>query len=138
MAPRPADSWELKTPQLAQFYVKVAPLSHGQHGFIFSNANWDPYPMANELEAFTIALANMDLAVAQRMLRFTNTFFTVICARGRLAGRGRPIRADPGQRVRKSAALMQEIQGLINPVPPEGNAHRAERSKICRLRPGSR
>jgi len=35
-------------------------------------------PMANEIEAFTIALANMDTAVAQRMLRFTSTFFTVI------------------------------------------------------------
>ena len=47
----PADSWELSTPQLAQFYVKGSARNHGQHGFIFSNANWDPYPMANEIEA---------------------------------------------------------------------------------------
>jgi histidine ammonia-lyase len=40
----PSDSWELNTPQLAQFYVKGGPHSHGQHGFILSNANWDPYP----------------------------------------------------------------------------------------------
>src|ERR1700733_5321616 len=58
----PSDSWELSTPQLAQFYVKGSARNHGQHGFIFSNANWDPYPMANEIEAFTIALANMDTA----------------------------------------------------------------------------
>jgi histidine ammonia-lyase len=76
--------------------------------------------MANDLEAFTIALANMDVAVAQRMLRFTNTFFTVIS----------PAAASPGEAGRfgltqgsefVSAALMQEIQGLIVPVPPEGN-----------------
>src|SRR6202051_2190429 len=38
----PADSWELKTPQLAQFYVKGSARNHGQHGYIFSDANWDP------------------------------------------------------------------------------------------------
>src|SRR5277367_3483354 len=59
----PSDSWELSTPQLAQFYVKGSARNHGQHGYIFSNANWDPYPLANEIEAFTIALANMDTAV---------------------------------------------------------------------------
>ena len=68
----PADSWELATPQLSQFYVKGGPRNHHQHGYVFSNANWDPYPLANEIEAFSIALANMDVAVAQRMLRFTN------------------------------------------------------------------
>src|SRR5882757_10416905 len=74
----PSDSWELDTPQMRQFYVKGGPLSHGQHGFILSNANWDPYPLANEIEAFTIALANMDAAVAQRINRFTSSFFTGI------------------------------------------------------------
>jgi histidine ammonia-lyase len=113
----PQDSWELSTPQLAQFYVKGGPRSHGQHGFIFSNANWDPYPMANEIEAFTIALANMDAVVVQRMLRFTNTFFTVSA----------PPKESPGGHMMQgsefdAAALMQEIQGLVNPVPPEGNA----------------
>ena len=117
----PADSWELRTPQLAQFYVKGGPHSHGQHGFILSNANWDPYPMANAIEAFTIALANMDVAVGQRMLRFTNTFFTVIPAA--LSATGEPGRfgVTQGSEV-ISGALMQEIQGLINPVPPQGNA----------------
>ena len=117
----PTDSWELNTPQLAQFYVKGGPLSHGQHGFILSNANWDPYPMANDIEAFTIALANMDVAVGQRMLRFTNTFFTVVPPT--LSATGEPGRfgITQGSEV-ISGALMQEIQGLINPVPPQGNA----------------
>jgi len=114
----PQDSWELSTPQLAQFYVKGGPRTHGQYGFILSNANWDPYPMANEIEAFTIALANMDAAIVQRMLRFTSTFFTVIAPSN-----------DPSERSNmtqgseiNAAALMQEVQGLVNPVPAEGNA----------------
>ena len=117
----PSDSWELSTPQLAQFYVKGSPRNHGQHGFIFSNANWDPYPMANEIEAFTIALANMDAAVVQRMLRFTNTFFTAIAPSDETPGEPGRFHLTQGSEI-AAVALMQEIQGLINPVPPEGNA----------------
>ena len=117
----PADSWELKTPQLAQFYVKGSARNHGQHGYIFSNANWDPYPLANEIEAFTIALANMDAAVVQRMLRFTNTFFTVIGPSDEAPGEPGRFHLTQGSEI-AAVALMQEIQGLINPVPPEGNA----------------
>jgi histidine ammonia-lyase len=117
----PTDSWELSTPQLAQFYVRGGPHSHGQHGFILSNANWDPYPMANDIEAFTIALANMDVAVSQRMLRFTSTFFTVISPADAVPGEPGRFGLNQGSEV-ISGALMQEIQGLINPVPPEGNA----------------
>jgi histidine ammonia-lyase len=117
----PTDSWELGTPQLAQFYVKGGPRNHGQHGYIFSNANWDPYPMANEIEAFTIALANMDTAVTQRLLRFTNTFFTVIASSDESPGEPGRFHLTQGSEI-DAVALMQEIQGLINPVPPEGNA----------------
>jgi histidine ammonia-lyase len=73
---RPEDSPELATPQLMRFYVKGGPLSNGQHGYIVSNANWDPYPMANRIEAFLIALGNMDVAVMLRAERFRNPFFT--------------------------------------------------------------
>ncbi len=73
----PEDSWELDTPQMRKYFVKGGPESHGQHGFVLSNANWDPYPMANEVEAFTTALANMDVAVVQRIYRFSSTFFTM-------------------------------------------------------------
>jgi len=117
----PTDSWELATPQLAQFYVKGGPRNHGQHGFILSNANWDPYPLANEIEAFTIALANMDTAVAQRLLRFTSTFFTVIAPSDESPGEPGRFHLTQGSEI-DAVALMQEIQGLINPVPPEGNA----------------
>ena len=117
----PSDSWELSTPQLAQFYVKGGPRNHGQHGFIFSNANWDPYPLANEIEAFTIALANMDTAVVQRMLRFTNKFFTIIGPSDESPGEPGRFHLTQGSEI-AAVALMQEIQGLINPVPPEGNA----------------
>ncbi len=117
----PTDSWELSTPQLAQFYVKGSTRNHGQHGFIFSNANWDPYPMANEIEAFTIALANMDTAVAQRVIRFTSPFFTVAAASDESPGEPGRFHLTQGSEI-DVVALMQEIQGLINPVPPEGNA----------------
>jgi histidine ammonia-lyase len=117
----PADSWELATPQLSQFYVKGGPRNHYQHGFIFSNANWDPYPMANEVEAFTIALANMDVVVAQRMLRFTNQLFTVVANSAEVPGEPGRFHLAEGSEI-DVAALMQEVQGLINPVPPQGIA----------------
>jgi histidine ammonia-lyase len=77
--------------------------------------------MANEIEAFTIALANMDTAVAQRMLRFTSTFFTVIAPSDESPGEPGRFHLTQGSEI-DAVALMQEIQGLINPVPPEGNA----------------
>jgi histidine ammonia-lyase len=117
----PQDSWELSTPQLAQFYVKGSERNHGQHGFIFSNANWDPYPMANEIEAFSIALANLDTAVTQRVIRFTSPFFTVAAASDESPGEPGRFHLTQGSEI-DVVALMQEIQGLINPVPPEGNA----------------
>jgi histidine ammonia-lyase len=117
----PSDSWELDTPQLRKFYVRGGARSHGQHGFILSNANWDPYPLANEIEAFTIALVNMDVAVTQRINRFTNTFFTVIPAT--VVDVGEPGRFGSSQASGLAAtSLMQELQGLAVPVPPEGNA----------------
>ncbi len=121
----PSDSWELSTPQMMRYYVKGGPLSHGQHGFVFSTANWDPYPMANDVEAFTNALANMDVAVAQRIERFTDrsptAFFTGI----------KPADVLTPEQIRKSPALSepfwafmdlwQEIQTLATSLVPEGN-----------------
>jgi histidine ammonia-lyase len=112
----PEDSWELGTPQMLKFYVKGGALSHGQHGYIVSNANWDPYPMANKLENFVIALANMDVAVMLRIDRFGSPFFTVAKASDVLPD----IRHWGGGYV--PVALQQEIQSLTNPVPPFGAA----------------
>jgi histidine ammonia-lyase len=117
----PSDSWELGTPQLAQFYVKGSAANHFQHGYIFSNANWDPYPMANDIEALSIAMANMDIAVAQRMLRFTNKFFTVTQPPAESPGEPGRFHVTDGSDI-DSSALMQEIQTLINPVAPQGSA----------------
>jgi histidine ammonia-lyase len=117
----PADSWELATPQLRQFYVKGGPLSHGQHGFILSDANWDPYPLANEIEAFTIALANMDAAIAQRINRFTSTFFTGLGQNEYEPGEPGRFGTSQGSGI-DATSMAQEIQGLAVPVAPEGNA----------------
>ncbi len=112
----PADSWELATPQLMRYFVKGGPLSHGRHGYIVSNANWDPYPLANLIEGFTIALANMDVAVMLRIERFRNPLFTVVAAADVLPG---VTRADDGYYA--PVDLMQEIQTLANPVMPLGS-----------------
>jgi histidine ammonia-lyase len=122
----PTDSKDLATPQMMRFYVKGGPLSHGKHGYVFSTANWDPYPMANDVEAFTNALANMDAAVAQRIERFTDrgptAFFTGIYPKDVLSP----------EQIKNSPALSepfwvfmdfwQEIQSLSTSLVPEGNA----------------
>ena len=120
----PSDSWELATPQMMKYFVKGGPHSNGKHGYIVSNANWDPYPMANQLEAFVIAIANMDIAVSLRIDRFSNTFFT----------KTEPVNVLPGAKNAGVAIwfaggggftpvdLEQEIQSLTNPVAPSGQA----------------
>jgi histidine ammonia-lyase len=122
----PSDSWELATPQAMRYYVHGGQLSHGQHGYVFSTANWDPYPMANEIEAFTNAMANMDIAVAQRIERFSDrgptAFFTGI----------KPADVMTPEQIRDSPALSepfwafldlwQEIQILSQSMAPEGHA----------------
>jgi histidine ammonia-lyase len=112
----PQDSWELATPQMMKFYVKGGAHSHGQHGYIVSNANWDPYPLANKLENFVIALANLDVAVMLRIDRFTSPFFTVVAAEEVLPD----IAHDSDGYTPPD--LQQEIQSLTNPVAPFGSA----------------
>jgi histidine ammonia-lyase len=112
----PEDSWELNTSQMLKFYVKGGKLSNGHHGYIVSNANWDPYPLANRLENFTIALANMDVAVSLRIDRFSNPFFTVVKASDVLPGTaGQDWGYTPVE-------LQQQVQSLTNPVAPSGAA----------------
>ena len=133
----PADSWELSTPQMMRYYVKGGPLSHGQHGYVFSTANWDPYPMVNDIEAFTNAMANMDIAIAQRIERFTDrsptAFFTGI----------KPADVLTPEQLKRSPALSepfwvfmdiwQEIQSLSQSLPPEGIAADAGVADIASL-----
>jgi histidine ammonia-lyase len=112
----PQDSWELATPQLMRFFVKGGPRSHGQHGYIVSNANWDPYPMANRIENFVVALANMDIAVMLRIERFRNPFFTGVSLAAALP------EASPSFTAYAPVDLQQEVQSLMNPVAPFGSA----------------
>ena len=112
----PQDSWELATPQMMKYFIKGGPYSHGQHGYIVSNANWDPYPMANKLENFVIAIANMDIAIMLRIERFRSPFFTVVSPADVLPHWARN---DSGY---MPSDLQQEIQGLTNPVAPSGSA----------------
>jgi histidine ammonia-lyase len=120
----PGDSWELATAQMKKYFVRGGEHSHGKSGYIVSNANWDPYPLANKLESFVIALANMDIAVELRIERFSNPFFT-------LTDPALALHAPPGSRFALYRAsgggftpvdLQQEIQGLTNPVAPSGAA----------------
>jgi histidine ammonia-lyase len=112
----PKDSWDLASPQLMRFFVKGGAHSHGQHGYIVSNANWDPYPMANRIESFVVALANMDIAVMLRIERFRNAFFTGVAAADVLPD------ATRGFFDYAPVDLQQEIQSLMNPVAPFGSA----------------
>ncbi len=109
---------------MMKYYVKGGKNSHGKHGYIVSNANWDPYPMANKLEDFVIALANMDIAVSLRIDRFSNPFFTS-------TDPAKALNLPPGSDFAVYLAggggytpvdLQQEIQSLTNPVAPSGAA----------------
>jgi histidine ammonia-lyase len=112
----PQDSWELATPQMMRFFVKGGAHSHGQHGYIVSNANWDPYPLSNTMESFVIALANMDIAVMLRIERFRNVFFTGVAAQTVIPG------VRDGFYDYAPVDLQQEIAGLMTPVTPFGSA----------------
>ncbi len=117
----PEDSWELATPQMLKFYVHGGPLSQGQHGYIVSSANWDPYPIANAIEAFTNALANLGVVIAQRSQRFNNPYFTVL-------GKTDGIVADqvtqlaPQGDAYVTMHLWQELSMLAAPVTAAGIA----------------
>jgi histidine ammonia-lyase len=112
----PQDSWDLNTPEMLKYYVKGGKNSNGKHGFIFSNANWDPYPLSNDLEAFTLAFANMDIAIMLRAERFGSEFFTGEGSQKILASLGGGFFFGGFG----THETWQHIQAQITPVPPEG------------------
>ena len=114
----PSDSWELSTPQMLRFHVRGGPLSGGVGGYVLSNANWDPYPLANEVEAFTIALANMGVVLTQRIERFTNPFFTGVRAEDVLSASD--LAATPPTAGYLPVDLWAQLTGLMMPVVPQG------------------
>jgi len=120
---KPEDSWELSTPQMMKYYVQGGKYSNGKSGYIVSNANWDPYPLANDIEYFTNALQNVGVAVALRLHRFNNPFFTVTTEEEILAQD--PEGPPAGGYAPKSggfvaAGLWQDVQNVARPLSPEG------------------
>ena len=120
----PQDSWELATPQLMKFFVKGGGFSHGKHGYILSNSDWDPYPLVDDVEAFPVALINLMVVVVQRMHRFEDPFFTVTDAAQVLKTHPGPEGASGtgggGGGGMIADALWQELKPLANPIPPDG------------------
>jgi histidine ammonia-lyase len=114
---KPSDSWELNTPWLKQYYVN----SGGKKGFILSNSNFVALPWANDMEAFTIALAQTIAGSVQRDLRFPDTFFTVI-APSDVFTPDVLAKAAPQAASYTISDLMAEVQQLANPIPAQGNA----------------
>lgn len=130
----PNSAPELSTPWFMQYYVAggpddsackgggVGPATGCMHGYIMSNANWDPYPIDNEIEALTNAIANIAVNDDMVPLRFENTFFTVIAANDPSLPVSAVANSAPGAGDYTLADLMAEIQTLQNPVPAQGNS----------------
>jgi histidine ammonia-lyase len=126
VAAKPTDHWMLSTPWMMRYFVKGGPASKGRSGYILSNANWDPYPMANDVEAFNLAFANMAVTVANRIERFSDrgptAFFTGI----------KPIDVLTREQYRLSPYLdepfftyldvWKEFQTLTQSVPPDSSS----------------
>jgi histidine ammonia-lyase len=120
---KPEDSWELSTPWMMRYYVRGGKYSNGKPGYIVSNANWDPYPLANDIEYFTNALQNLGVAVAQRLHRFDNPFFTIVKEEEVLENdpQGRPSGGyAPTGGGFVAAGLWQDVQNVARPLSPEG------------------
>jgi histidine ammonia-lyase len=123
----PEDSPELSTPWFMQYYVRGGPNNADckgegcEHGYILSNANWEAVNVDNQIEAFTIAAAQLATAIDQRVQRFSSTFFTVISPSDVLSPE-QLANAAPAANDYNLADLMAEIQTLANPVPAQGNA----------------
>ncbi len=75
--------------------------------------------MANDLQAFSMALAESLAGSVQRVMRFPDAFFTVIVPADVLSAE---VRAKAPSRGSSWAIsdLMAEIQTLANPVPAQG------------------
>jgi histidine ammonia-lyase len=61
------ESPELGTPEMMKYFVKGGKNSGGKRGFIVPALNRDPYPMENDLVAFTNAFHQVNSAIGQRV-----------------------------------------------------------------------
>ncbi|OYX66513.1 MAG: hypothetical protein B7Y95_23455 [Rhizobiales bacterium 32-66-11] len=110
---KPEDAWELSTPQMMKYYIKGGRFSNGVGGYIFSNSNWDPFPLVVSLEQVGIALINVDSIIIETMSRFNDPYFTVVRAQD-IMGPGF------GGGGGSNHWLWPEIQSLAMPLSPPG------------------
>ena len=140
----PRSSPELRTPWFKQYYIKggaddracvgrgVGPGTGCRHGYVMSNANWDPYPMDNDIEALTNAFANVAVNDVQIPDRFQNQYpsgggFTVISgptdpSLGRFKAPDDGTGLAPEANDYDLGSLEYEILAEQNPVPPLGDS----------------
>jgi histidine ammonia-lyase len=119
----PEDSWELDTPWIRRYHVEPAGNSEG--GFILGSANFDNTPLNNNMEQFTLALAQSYVAVLERTQRTFDPFFTVVPTvgpRGFLEGFPEDVQCNvPHADSFAMSDILGELKSLANPVPAEGN-----------------
>jgi histidine ammonia-lyase len=111
---KPEDAWELSTPEMMKHHIKGGRFSNGVGGYIFSNSNWDPFPLMVSLEQVGIALINVDSVIVETQSRFSDTFFTVVKAQD-VMGPG-----FGGGGGGSNYWLWPEIQSLAMPLAPPG------------------
>ena len=109
----PSASWDMATPEMMKYYIRPGKYA-SKGGFIIANANWDPYPLANDLEYFNLAMGNLGIALMLRVERFGQEFFTGEGTRAVLQQIGGNIDGYRGHEV------WQDFQAQLNVVPPEG------------------
>ena len=110
---KPEDAWELATPQMMKYYIKGGRFSNNVGGYIFSNSNWDPFPLVVSIEQVGIALTNVDSIIIETMSRFNDPFFTVVRAQ-EIMGPGF------GGGGANNHWLWSEILSLAMPLVPPG------------------
>jgi len=62
----PRESPELSTPEMMKYFVKGGKYSGGKRGFIVPAFNRTPYPVTNDLLAFTNAFTELGIAILRR------------------------------------------------------------------------
>ncbi|HTI67101.1 MAG TPA: aromatic amino acid ammonia-lyase [Caulobacteraceae bacterium] len=123
---KPTDAWVLATPWVAKYHVNGGPLSNGRSGYVLSNANWDPYPMTNEVEAFNLAFANMAVTVANRIERFSDRtptpFFTGVNPSEVMSAEDKRLAPYEAEAFFTYLDVWKELQTLTQSVPPDSSS----------------
>lgn len=123
---KPDDDWVMSTPWMLRYHVKGSASSNGQSGYILSNANWDPYPMTNAVEAFNLAFANMAVTVSARTERLSDrgptAFFTGIKPRDVLTAEQYRLSPYLDQPYFTFLEIGKELQTLMQSVPADSSS----------------